>query len=121
MAIAWPTCDELSFTLTSKGAPGDRQITARVENSYRLDLQAWIGAWGSDTAYPALDLRVETDVSYRFAGGQPDFDATMTGRLDATLSETWSGSFGVSYLGGTGSTGSLYQSLLLDLTIAIDF
>ncbi len=113
--------DELSFSLTGKGSSGDRQITASVENSYRLDLQAWMGGWRIETAYPALDLRVETDVSYQLIDGQSDIDATTTGRLNAAFSPTWSGSFGVSYLGGTDSDGDLYSSLLLDLTFAIDF
>jgi hypothetical protein len=113
--------DELSFTLSSKRSSGDRQITASVENSYRLDLQAWMGGWRSEAAYPALDLRVETDVSYRLTGDQPDIDATTTGRLNAAFSPTWSGSLGVSYLGGTDTAGDLYSSLLLDLTFAIDF
>jgi len=113
--------DELSFTLTSKRSSGDRQITASIENSYRLDLRAWLGGWMTEAAYPALDLRVETDVSYQLTGDQPDIDATMTGRLNAAFSPTWSGSLGVSYLGGTDAAGDLYSSLLLDLTFAIDF
>ncbi len=117
--------DELTLTLTGKGTSKDRQITARVENSYRLDLQEWVEGWWANTAeeamYPALDLRVETDVNYRLSGGESDVDATMTGRLNAAFSPTWSASFGVSYLGGTDSTGTFYHSLLLDLTVAIDF
>jgi hypothetical protein len=117
--------DELSFTLTSKGVPENRQISARIENSYRLSLREWLGSWWGDTgeevAYPALDLRVETDVNYRLSGGEPDLDATTTGRLSAAFSPTWNGSFGVSYLGGTGSTGTFYHSLFLELTVAIDF
>jgi len=113
--------EELSFTLTSKGPSEDRQIAATFENVYRLDLQAWMGGWRSEAAYPALDLRVETDVSYRLTGDQPDIDATTTGRLNAAFSPTWSGSLGVSYLGGTDSAGEIYSSLLLDLTFAIDF
>ena len=117
--------DELSFTLTSKGSAGDRRITARLENSYRLDLHEWIGDWQPETAggasYPAVDLRVDTDVNYRSTGGEPDIDATMTGRLISAFSPMWSASFGVSYVGGTGSTESFYGSLLLDLTVAIDF
>lgn len=117
--------DELSFALTSKGIPEDRQITARIENSYRLDLREWVGSWWGHTAeeaaYPVVDLRVDTDVNYRLSGDESDIDATTTGRLNAAFSPTWSGSFGVSYLGGTGSTGTFYHSLLLELTVAIDF
>ena len=117
--------DELSFTLTGKGIPGDRQITARIDNSYRLNLHEWVASLWSDTAedaaYPALDLRVDTDVNYRLSSDASDIDATTSGRLDVAFSPTWSGSFGVSYLGGTGSTGTFYHSLLLDLTVAIDF
>jgi hypothetical protein len=113
--------EELSFTLTSKGPSEDRQIAATFENVYRLDLQAWMGGWRDEAGYPALDLRVETDVSYRLTGDQPDIDATTTGRLNAAFSPTWSGSLGVSYLGGTDSAGEIYSSLLLDLTFAIDF
>jgi hypothetical protein len=117
--------DELSFSLSADGAAEDRRITARIENSYRLDLQEWMGSWWSDTAdewtYPALDLRVDTDVNYRRIAEDPDIDATTTGRLNVAFSPTWSGSFGVTYLGGTGSTGTFYHSLLLELTVAIDF
>ena len=117
--------DELSFTLTGKGIPEDRQITAKIENSYRLGLHEWVESWWGDTAeeaaYPVLDLRVDTDVTYRLSGDEFDIDATTTGRLNAALSPMWSGSFGVSYLGGTGSTGAFYHSLLLELTVAIDF
>ncbi len=117
--------DELSFSLTNKGSSGDRSTTARFENSYRMDLRAWMGAWWIDSdggsAYPALDLRVDTDIYYRSGDEHPDVDATTTARLNAALSPTWSGSFGLSYLGGTSSTGDYYHSLLLDLTVAIDF
>ena len=117
--------DELSFTLTSKGSLEDRRITARLENSYRLDLFKWFGDWrpemADETPYSAVDLRVDTDVNYLFAGGVSDIDATMTGRLNVAFSAMWSGSFGVSYLGGTDSSGDPYHSLLLDLTVAIDF
>jgi hypothetical protein len=117
--------DELSFTLTSKGIPENRQITARIENSYRLDLHEWVGSWwgnaAEEAAYPALDLRVDTDVDYRLSSDESDIDATATGRLNAAFSPTWSGSFGVSYLGGTNPTGTFYHSLLLELTVAIDF
>ncbi len=115
--------DELSLSLTSKGGAGSRTVTARVENSYRIDLREWTGSWQGDAgeAYPVLTARIDTDMDYRRSDAQPDIDMTTTGQLDVAFSPTWSGSLGISYLGGTGSTGTFYHSLLFELTVAIDF
>ncbi len=117
--------DDFSLSASIKGSAENRQFSARIENSYRLDLHEWLGGWGAgdpdDAGYPLIDLRVGTDVNVRASKDESDVDATMTGRLNAAFSQMWSGSFGISYLGGTDSAGSLYNSLLLDLTIAIDF
>ena len=116
--------DDLSFSLTSKGGAENRTVTARLENSYRIDLQEWTSAWQSDKeggTYPTLVARLDTDANYRRSAGKSDIDATTTGQLDMAFSPTWSGSMGATYLGGTGSTGIFYHSLMLELTVAIDF
>ena len=117
--------DDVSLTVTNKGSGESRQLTARLENKYRLALQEWVGAWwtdGSDPGgYPVVDLSVETDVNVRVSGGEYDVDASTVGRLNASFSPMWSGSLGMSYYGGTDSDAGTYGSLLLDLTVAIDF
>ena len=117
--------DDLSLTVTSKGSGEDRTLTARVENTYRLSLQEWIGAARMDepgvAGYPAIDLSIDTDLNVRISGTEYDLDASTSGRLNAALSPMWSGSFGMSYYGGADSDETEYGSLLLDLTIAIDF
>jgi len=117
--------DILSVSLTSKGSGEDRTLTARVENTYRLSLQEWIGAARMDepgvAGSPAIDLSIDTDLNVRISGTGYDLDASTSGRLNAALSPMWSGSFGMSYFGGADSDETEYGSLLLDLTIAIDF
>jgi hypothetical protein len=117
--------DELSFTVTSKGASESKLITARIENLYQLDLRQWIGGWWmrdeDGSGYPTLDVRVQTNVSFRRTAESSDLDTTMDARLNAALSSTWSGTLGVSYMGGTDSVGARYGSLLLELSVAIDF
>jgi len=114
--------DELSITLTSKRTEGGAEITARLENSYRLNLHEWVTSWRADGGgYPVVDLRVETDLNGRLGIGASDLDASMSGRLSASFSPRWSGSFGLSYFGGTDSNGTVYTSLMLEATIAIDF
>lgn len=113
--------DELSFAWACKGLPEDPQITVRFENSYRLDLREWIGDSGAGSGYPAVGVRLDTDVNSRRTDGELDLDATTSGWLNVALSPMWSGSFGISYRGGTNSSGGFYHSLLLELTLAIDF
>ncbi len=117
--------DELSVTLNVKGAGSERRTTARLQNSYRLDLGRWVEDWWDEgeggSPYPAVNLRIDTDLDYRRSADEREIDATTSASWNVALSPTWSGRLGASFLAGTRSDGAFYHSLLLELTAAIDF
>jgi len=122
--------DRLGITWRMQGRGEDRRVTGSIDNSYDLDLARWVEDWLSEPraasgedggAFPTLWLRTNASADYRADSAETDASATLTGALDIGWSNTWGGTLSVSYGAGTRSSGGIHHSLLLELTIAIDF
>jgi len=119
----WGT-DQLSFTLRVTESDAARRVSGTLDNSYRIDLADRIpslAAAQEETGFPTLNLTVDTTGDYRFDGEEPDLSVTIRGRLDMSISSTWSGSLSASYLTGTKKEGEFYHSLVLELTVSAQF
>ena len=126
--------DRLGISWRMQGRGEDRRVTGSIDNSYDLDLARSVTDWLSeagaaagqgdvkdDGAFPTLWLRTNASADYRADGSEMDASVTLAGALDLGWSETWGGTLSVSYGAGTKSSGGIYHSLLLELTVAIDF
>ena len=123
--------DSLSFSWRASGAEETRRVTGTLTNSYRLDLmriqQARLEEDAEESeevvqsAYPTVILQADTAANLQWIGEDLRVDGSIAARLDAALSQTWSAGISATYLVGTTSENSLYHSLLLEATVAIDF
>lgn len=124
--------DSLSVSVRVHETEEERRVTGSIENSYQLDLTESLAAWLSseemesgeaEIAFPTAMLSLDSSADYRSdgAGETPDANLTATGRLDVALSEMWGGALSASYLVGTKSSGGLYHSYLLEVTVSVDF
>ncbi|MFC2099402.1 hypothetical protein ACFLSF_01025 [Candidatus Bipolaricaulota bacterium] len=125
--------DTMSFSWRSSGEGDARRVTAMLDNSYRLDLMQMENARRSEGAegageseaglpgYPTIVIQADTAANLFVIGEDVRADGSLTGRLDAAFSQTWSAGVSVSYLVGTSSDKSLYHGLLFEATVAIDF
>jgi len=124
------TQDTLSIGMDLEVEPDELQFKASIDNSYRTDVTDWIGdliaAWGvfgsetEESMKPVVGLSVENALDLRLFN-KPDFDASVIARMDVAVGPMWGGSLGMSYYTGLKSTGELYHSTLIELTLALDF
>ncbi len=123
--VAKPTVNHsLTGHLSYRPASGitdDLALSARASAGRRENLT--INLTNTFT-YPILEQissRLVLTGRYMQAGVHPQLNLSLRGGVDVTLSNTWSGSLSASYLTGLKSTGGLYNSLLLALTITATF
>ena len=67
------------------------------------------------------DLRVDSKAEYRSGATDPEFSFSTTGQLLVALAPRWNVSVAATYNLGHKKAIGLYQSLLLELTFAIEF
>ncbi|MBU0596053.1 hypothetical protein KJ567_05165, partial [Candidatus Bipolaricaulota bacterium] len=125
--------DTMSFSWRSSGEGDARRVTATLDNSYRLDLvqlenaRRSAGLEGADESeeelpgYPTIVIQADAAANLQLIGEDLRVDGSLTARIDAAFSTTWSAGVSASYLLGTNTDKSLYHSLLVEATVAIDF
>jgi len=122
--------DDLSFSVRMRDAGGVAEVTGSVDNSYRLDLTERLLRPGADgemsedepfEPFPAAFLLFDATGDCLWEQNEADFDFTLSARLDVALSQLWGGSLSMSYMTGTKSSGDLYHSFALSLTVSVDF
>ncbi len=109
--------DRLSFSVRAVTQQETTTLSANLHNTYTTSIAFFDP---SVLAHP-LGLRFDLDGQYQQGTTGPTLNASAQGEADLTLSDTWSASLSMNYLTGTQSTGGLYHSLLLHLTIAAQF
>ena len=122
--------DVLSFSWRSSGEGEARRVTGTLNNTYRLDWVQFQRARQESpeaaeeietSAYPTVVLQADTSANLQRMGDDVRFDGSITARLDAAFSQTWSAGVSASYLMGMTSDVGFYHSVLLEATVAIDF
>jgi len=103
--------DDLSVSLVSHSS--DRSEEESFTVSVRNTLSMPLGEM--------LTTRVEVEGRYEESNGETDLSGSLVGNVGATLTETWSGSFTVSYLTGTKADDDLYHGLIFELNVAATF
>ncbi len=101
--------NELTFSLRTSEGRGNSSLTGNLRNTFIYPISERISS------------RIVLDGRYSGTGAQPQLNLSLRGGTDVTLSDTWSASFSASYLTGLKSSGGLYNSLLLELTVTATF
>ena len=122
--------DVLSFSWRSSGEGETRRVTGTLNNTYRLDWMQFQRSRQENeeeeaeietSAYPTVVLQADTSANLQRTVDDVRLDGSITARLDAAFSQTWSAGVSASYLMGMTSDVGLYHSVLLEATAAIDF
>ncbi len=101
--------DELSFSLRTSEEKEKLNLTGNLTNTFIYPISKTISA------------RIVLNSRYIGGGSRPQFNLSLRGGTDVTLSDTWSASISSSYLTGLKSDGNLYNSLLFELTVTATF
>jgi opacity protein-like surface antigen len=102
-------------------------FSGSLDNLYQCDISPLLAGWlvpqnqEATGEYPRVDLRVDLGAECRAERGSVDTSWTIGAGTNVTLSSTWSAALSALYSGGVKDTGSWYNGLLLELTLAIDF
>ncbi len=101
--------DDLSLTLRGVSQGEEGSLSASVRNSF------------AHTFSDVLSGRIDVNGEYGASDERSDLDVSLQGSADLTLSETWRASVSASYLLGTKSDGTLFNSVLFELFVAASF
>ncbi len=101
--------DELSFSLRTSEEKEKLNLTGNLTNTFIYPLSKTVSA------------RIVLNSRYAEGATRPQFNLSLRGGTDVTLSDTWSASLSSSYLTGLKSDGNLYNSVLFELTVTATF
>jgi len=129
-SLRWETSpgerDTLSIRLDiDRSAAGTTTTDLTIDNAYQTDVTPALGRIfaieSDDASSTALSLLVDTAVDATLGGSELEFDGSLSAALNLAIGSMWGGSLRGSYVTGTKSAGGIYHSVLLELTVAIDF
>jgi hypothetical protein len=121
--------DALSFSLRIREEEKQIHVTASMENTLQFDLSRQVGSWlstadpdrAAQEAWPTAGIRVDTNGEVRRQGDEADVSLSVASQIDVALSETWSGWASATYLMTSMSGREPTHSMLLELSVAVDF
>ena len=93
------------FSARFRDTGDDLRVTGSIDNSYQLDLTEHLRRREADEKgserepqdpFPTAFLQFDASGDYLWEEEEPDFDLTLSGRLDVSLSQLWGASLSTS-------------------------